>query len=100
MQLCSSLENKISSACLLQKITFQRKRANRRIVNEAEVLALLQTYAPVDIVEFNSSHSFTTQVETMFHTGVFVSVRHLSCNCLGFLYSNRHRRSMCTFNGA
>lgn len=61
----------------MQLITFQRKRANRRIVNEGALLDLLRTYAPVQVVEFNSSHSFQQQVETMSHTGVFISVRAL-----------------------
>lgn len=62
----------------MQRITFQRKRADRRIANEADMLALLATYAPVDVVEFNASHSFATQIETMLHTGVFISVRVLA----------------------
>lgn len=60
--------------CMLQLITFQRKRANRRVINEAELLDLLQTYAPVQVVEFNSSHSFAEQLTTISQTGVFVSV--------------------------
>ena len=62
----------------LQLITFQRKRANRRIVNEGALLELLRTYAPVQVVEFNASHSFQQQVETMSRTGVFISVRRAS----------------------
>jgi len=60
---------------LLQLITFQRKRANRRIINEADLLDLLRTYAPVQVVEFNSSHSFAEQLAVISSTGVFVSVR-------------------------
>eukprot|EP00892_Ulva_mutabilis_P005351 jgi/Ulvmu1/3188/UM015_0229.1 len=56
-----------------QVITFQRKRANRRIVNEAQLLDLLRTYAPVQVVEFNSSHSFAEQLTTISKTGIFVS---------------------------
>lgn len=59
----------------LQLITFQRKRANRRIINEAQLLDLLRTYAPVQVVEFNSSHSFAEQLTTVSKTGIFVSVR-------------------------
>lgn len=59
---------------MLQLITFQRKRANRRIINEAAVLDLLRTYAPVQVVEFNSSHSFAEQLTAVSQTGVFVSV--------------------------
>jgi protein O-GlcNAc transferase len=39
-------------------ITFQRKRANRRIVNEEGLLALLAQYGQLRVVEFNSSTSF------------------------------------------
>jgi hypothetical protein len=39
-------------------ITFQRKRANRRIVNEEGLLALLAEYGHLRVVEFNSSTSF------------------------------------------
>ena len=30
-------------------ITFQRKRANRRIINEEEVVELLKTYGPLEV---------------------------------------------------
>ena len=59
----------------MQLITFQRKRANRRIINEDAMLALLRTYAPVQIVEFNETHSFDEQIWTLSQTGVFISVR-------------------------
>jgi protein O-GlcNAc transferase len=39
-------------------ITFQRKRANRRIVNEDGLLDLLRQYGQLRVVEFNSSTSF------------------------------------------
>lgn len=55
-------------------ITFQRKAANRRVLNEAALLDLLRSYAPVNVVEFNASHSFKHQLETMSRTGLFVSV--------------------------
>jgi hypothetical protein len=32
-----------------RSITFQRKRANRRITNEAAFLQLLRSYAPVQV---------------------------------------------------
>lgn len=52
--------------CLaLQMITFQRKRANRRIENEADMLQLLRKYAPVQVVEFNASHSVREQIATI-----------------------------------
>lgn len=60
----------------VQVITFQRKRANRRIINEEEFIKLLQTYAPVNVVEFNSSHSFAEQLRTVSQSGLFISVRH------------------------
>jgi hypothetical protein len=62
-------------AVCLQLITFQRKRANRRIVNEDALMALLRLYAPVQVVEFNSTHSFIDQISTLSRTGVFISVR-------------------------
>eukprot|EP01025_Chloroclados_australasicus_P042517 TRINITY_DN4522_c0_g1_i2.p2 TRINITY_DN4522_c0_g1~~TRINITY_DN4522_c0_g1_i2.p2 ORF type:complete len:202 (+),score=14.77 TRINITY_DN4522_c0_g1_i2:264-869(+) len=54
-------------------ITFQRKRANRRIINEPDLLKLLNTYAPVRVVEFNETHSFAEQLTVMSQTGLFVS---------------------------
>lgn len=54
-------------------ITFQRKRANRRIVNEPDLLALLSRYGTVRVVEFNSSTPFAEQLRVMQDTGVFVS---------------------------
>lgn len=56
-----------------RRLTFQRKRANRRIVNEAELLRLLAQYGEVQVVEFNSSTSFALQLQTMRDTGVFIS---------------------------
>lgn len=54
-------------------ITFQRKRANRRIINEDGLLHLLSQYGHIRVVEFNSSTSFADQLGTMRDTGVFVS---------------------------
>eukprot|EP00775_Hariotina_reticulata_P006840 gene6840-7058_t len=54
-------------------ITFQRKRANRRIINEEPFLQLLSQYGELRVVEFNSSTSFADQLATMRDTGVFVS---------------------------
>jgi protein O-GlcNAc transferase len=54
-------------------ITFQRKRANRRIVNEPELLQLLSWYGEVRVVEFNSSTPFAEQLRVMRETGVYVS---------------------------
>eukprot|EP00879_Flechtneria_rotunda_P027722 GHRR01029709.1.p1 GENE.GHRR01029709.1~~GHRR01029709.1.p1 ORF type:complete len:256 (+),score=63.24 GHRR01029709.1:320-1087(+) len=54
-------------------ITFQRKRANRRILNEEPLVQLLSQYGQVRVVEFNSSTSFADQLATMRDTGVFVS---------------------------
>jgi hypothetical protein len=36
-------------AAVPRSITFQRKRANRRITNEAAFLQLLRSYAPVQV---------------------------------------------------
>ncbi|GLI68019.1 hypothetical protein VaNZ11_012320 [Volvox africanus] len=55
-------------------ITFQRKRANRRIVNEAEFVELLRQYGELKIVEYNSSSSLHEQLLQMRETGVYVSV--------------------------
>lgn len=55
-------------------ITVQRKRANRRIVNEDAFLDLLREYAPVQVVEFNSTTSFKKQLQIISETGVFISV--------------------------
>jgi protein O-GlcNAc transferase len=54
-------------------ITFQRKRANRRIVNEPDLLALLSQYGTVRVVEFNSSTPFAEQLSVMQETGLYVS---------------------------
>jgi protein O-GlcNAc transferase len=54
-------------------ITFQRKRANRRILNEPDLLALLATYGTVRVVEFNASTPFAAQLGVMRDTGVYVS---------------------------
>jgi protein O-GlcNAc transferase len=50
-------------------ITFQRKRANRRILNEEPFLQLLAQYGELRVVEFNSSTSFADQLATMRDTG-------------------------------
>ncbi|PRW56929.1 glycosyltransferase family 61 [Chlorella sorokiniana] len=55
-------------------ITFQRKRANRRVVNEPELLKMLGEFGEVRVVEFNASTPFKTQLETMASTSVLVSV--------------------------
>ncbi|EIE21972.1 hypothetical protein COCSUDRAFT_66769 [Coccomyxa subellipsoidea C-169] len=55
-------------------ITFQRKRANRRVVNEEQLISLLKEFGEVHVVEFNSSTPFEEQLHTMAGTGVFVSV--------------------------
>ncbi|KAK9813868.1 hypothetical protein WJX73_002532 [Symbiochloris irregularis] len=55
-------------------ITFQRKRANRRVINEDRLIHMLREFGEVRIVEFNSSTSFEHQLRVMASTGVFVSV--------------------------
>ncbi|CAL8471513.1 g11055 [Coccomyxa elongata] len=55
-------------------ITFQRKRANRRVINEEQLVMLLQEFGQVNVVEFNASTPFEEQLRTMAATGVFVSV--------------------------
>ncbi|PSC72084.1 EGF domain-specific O-linked N-acetylglucosamine transferase [Micractinium conductrix] len=55
-------------------ITFQRKRANRRIVNEPEFLSMLAEFGEVRVVEFNASTPFKEQLETIAATSVLVSV--------------------------
>lgn len=55
-------------------ITFQRKRANRRVVNEAELLATLAEFGQVRVAEFNASTPMREQIEAMASTGVLVSV--------------------------
>ncbi|KAL4853094.1 hypothetical protein ACK3TF_005878 [Chlorella vulgaris] len=59
---------------LPRTITFQRKRANRRVVNEAELLSMLAEFGEVRVVEFNASTPFRHQLETMASTSVLVSV--------------------------
>ncbi len=55
-------------------LTFQRKAANRRVINEDELLAVLSRYGEVRVVEFNASTPFQEQLEAVAGTGVFVSV--------------------------
>ncbi|PRW57354.1 DUF563 domain [Chlorella sorokiniana] len=55
-------------------ITLQRKSANRRIVNEEEVVAMLREFGEVRVVEFDSSSSLREQLEMAAGTGLFISV--------------------------
>ncbi|KAI7842197.1 hypothetical protein COHA_004110 [Chlorella ohadii] len=55
-------------------ITLQRKSANRRILNEGEVVDMLREFGEVRVVEFDSSSSLREQLEMVASTGVFVSV--------------------------
>lgn len=57
-----------------QVITFQRKRANRRVINEEQMVNMLREFGEVRVVEFNSSTTFKEQLETMADTGVLISV--------------------------
>ncbi|KAL4450135.1 hypothetical protein ABPG77_010804 [Micractinium sp. CCAP 211/92] len=59
---------------LPRTITFQRKRANRRVVNEPELLSMLREFGEVRVVEFNASTPFREQLEVMASTTVLVSV--------------------------
>ncbi|EFN54929.1 expressed protein [Chlorella variabilis] len=59
---------------LPRTITFQRKRANRRVVNEEALLKMLAEFGEVRVVEFNASTPFRQQLETMASTSVLVSV--------------------------
>ncbi|GBF94574.1 hypothetical protein Rsub_06689 [Raphidocelis subcapitata] len=61
-------------AAVPRTVTFQRKRANRRVVNEAQLLALLSEFGAVSVVEFNASSSLHEQLLAMRGTGLFVSV--------------------------
>ncbi|CAL5223424.1 g5938 [Coccomyxa viridis] len=61
-------------APLPRQITFQRKRANRRVVNEDQLISLLKEFGQVRVVEFNASTPFEEQLEVMASTAVFVSV--------------------------
>lgn len=70
---CSGFPPPAVKRSIPRVITFQRKRANRRIVNEQELLKLLSQYGQVRVVEFNSSTSFRDQLAAMRDTGVFVS---------------------------
>ncbi|KAI8470588.1 MAG: hypothetical protein J3K34DRAFT_385246 [Monoraphidium minutum] len=55
-------------------VTFQRKRANRRVLNEDALLKLLGSYGDVRVVEFDATSSLKEQLLTMAGTGLFVSV--------------------------
>lgn len=55
-------------------ITYQRKRANRRILNEDEFVSMLHEFGDVKVVEYNETSSLYEQLLQMRDTGVFVSV--------------------------
>jgi len=55
-------------------ITYQRKRANRRVLNEPELIAMLAKFGELQVVEYNSSSSLYEQLLQMARTGVYVSV--------------------------
>ncbi|KAL4452082.1 hypothetical protein ABPG75_007744 [Micractinium tetrahymenae] len=55
------------------RITLQRKSANRRLVNEAEVVEALRQFGEVRVVEFGSGATFREQLETMASTDLLVS---------------------------
>lgn len=55
-------------------ITFQRKLANRRVLNEDELLAMLREFGTVQVVQFDATTPFAEQVEAMSRTDVYVAV--------------------------
>ncbi|KAL3161243.1 hypothetical protein ABBQ38_009607 [Trebouxia sp. C0009 RCD-2024] len=55
-------------------ITFQRKRANRRVINEDQLMRMLREFGEVRVVEFNATTSFHEQLQIIASTGVFISV--------------------------
>ncbi len=55
-------------------ITYQRKRANRRILNEPEFISVLEEFGKVQVVEFNETSSLYDQLLCMRDTSVYVSV--------------------------
>uniref|UniRef100_A0A7S3QL56 Glycosyltransferase 61 catalytic domain-containing protein n=1 Tax=Dunaliella tertiolecta TaxID=3047 RepID=A0A7S3QL56_DUNTE len=61
-------------AAMPRIITYQRKRANRRVLNEDELIALLRNYGELQVVEYDSSSSLYEQLLQMRKTGVYVSV--------------------------
>jgi len=61
-------------ALIPRTITFQRKSANRRVLNEEELIALLKEFGEVKVVEYGSTSSLYEQLLQMKETGVYVSV--------------------------
>mmetsp|Transcript_33697 Transcript_33697/g.95336 ORF Transcript_33697/g.95336 Transcript_33697/m.95336 type:complete len:574 (+) Transcript_33697:210-1931(+) len=56
-----------------RKITFIRKTANRRVVNEEELIEALSKFGEVQVVEFDSTTSMRDQLKVMAETGLLVS---------------------------
>ncbi|GAX80047.1 hypothetical protein CEUSTIGMA_g7486.t1 [Chlamydomonas eustigma] len=55
-------------------ITYQRKRANRRILNEEAFIEMLKEFGELQVVEYNETSSLYEQLLQMRKTGVFISV--------------------------
>lgn len=55
-------------------ITYQRKRANRRILNEEEFIEMLKEFGDVRVVEYNETSSLYEQLLCMRETVVYISV--------------------------
>ena len=55
-------------------ITWQRKRQNRRILNEDEFVNLLKEFGELTIVEYNETSSLYEQLLQMTNTVVYISV--------------------------
>lgn len=56
-----------------RKILYQRKRANRRILNENKLLEVLRKFGEVQIAEFNETTCFKDQLEQVTSAGVYIS---------------------------
>lgn len=55
-------------------ITFLRKSADRRVINEAAMLRMLREFGDVRVLEFGAATPMVSQLQTMASTGVLVSV--------------------------
>lgn len=56
-----------------RKILYQRKRANRRILNEEKFLEVLRRFGEVKVAEFNETTSFRDQLVAVTSAGVYIS---------------------------
>eukprot|EP00803_Ostreobium_quekettii_P001826 evm.model.scf_234.8 EVM.evm.TU.scf_234.8 scf_234:85003-87809(-) len=67
-------------------ITYQKKMANRRIVNEVELVEALREFGQVRTMAFDASSSFEDQLEAVRETGIFVSVHTSNLANAAFLW--------------